>query len=840
MNDAVERTTSSLAVVEKKPHKTGGCVGIFFQLFDWNRRFAKKKLFSKKLLPPVRLKQSSKNFGGSDKQSKLRLIADENSGGFPNAKKNNGANNLDLGRRHEMRAPGLVARLMGLESMPALQREKSKKAPLSGFGSNYKAEKLIDDVCRYPREELDVEKRGTKQELRPQKLQKTSICERHPSPMTRFSTETLPFKNVLSKSKKHHPKLPTPVKSPRYISKKNASSKLMGAATRILEPGLQTNRSKFALTYLNTMHPTPKRNTVLEEPTGFLPSQREDFDDLASVASRGQPSCSNCGHFIDNIDSKPRVNEFFASGCVESSCQGSGRSKTGEWHEYCPRVSPPVKDNFSSQQLKKDLPPYRRFMEKGTVPLGSKFNDSPSGKVSRATVVNETRNYASLNRNGSTRSRVSARIDNSRKFEMEKRIANKQNELLSPGRKRRPTNISPGIKQTCDSPIAMSGKELGYQNGFTFKSPMKPKSVVNPVENKRVVQNETCCNGSLLKSVLNENGWQTKFDNAFPLTGDALGSIIQQKLHELTSQGEDIGGNNPKRTTAMILQELISALNSEMPCQQNIAAPTFDGKVNFCNLSRLSKPTSYTSSQANAVKMCVDQPLECEHPSPGSVLEGCFSNESCVSSSIDDSLGSITTSKSSKESVIDILENVAEILSCINLAANCGLIGSKLDHAKEVLSNSELVFQTVGFSIKHLILDELETLGTLLWMNFGSSLGIEEDNKEMNQLKGFAFDSVIEHLDLRFEIYPLSVSKVSSKMPLCINTNMLLFEIVEEVRRWRELSRFVLDQLVDTEMSRSLGKWTQFETETLETSMEISRHVFHVLLDEIVVDFCKC
>lgn len=47
-----EKSVSTLAIVDKRPHKPGGCVGIFFQLFDWNRRFAKKKFFSKKLLPP--------------------------------------------------------------------------------------------------------------------------------------------------------------------------------------------------------------------------------------------------------------------------------------------------------------------------------------------------------------------------------------------------------------------------------------------------------------------------------------------------------------------------------------------------------------------------------------------------------------------------------------------------------------------------------------------------------------------------------------------------------------------------------------------------------------------
>lgn len=54
MGDASGKTAAmALAVVEKRPQRPGGCVGgILFQLFDWNRKFAKKKLFSKKLLPP--------------------------------------------------------------------------------------------------------------------------------------------------------------------------------------------------------------------------------------------------------------------------------------------------------------------------------------------------------------------------------------------------------------------------------------------------------------------------------------------------------------------------------------------------------------------------------------------------------------------------------------------------------------------------------------------------------------------------------------------------------------------------------------------------------------------
>ncbi|XP_047258709.1 uncharacterized protein LOC124890898 [Capsicum annuum] len=112
MNDRSAREMN-----ERQPQRPCGCVGIFFQFFDRNRRFA-KMLFPKKLLSPACLKQASKKFGGDEKQPKLRLIADENSGVFPNAK-NNGMTDTRCESKRKMKAPCLVARLMGLELMPA-------------------------------------------------------------------------------------------------------------------------------------------------------------------------------------------------------------------------------------------------------------------------------------------------------------------------------------------------------------------------------------------------------------------------------------------------------------------------------------------------------------------------------------------------------------------------------------------------------------------------------------------------------------------------------------------------------------------------------------------------
>lgn len=583
---------------------------------------------------------------------------------------------------------------MGLESMPALQREKSKKVPASGFVCG-KAEKFVDN-----REELNVEKGGIKHELRPQKLQKTSVCERQP--ITRFGAEKLPFKNVLSKSRKHHTKLPSPVKSPRNLSKKR-SSKLIGAATRILEPGLQTSRSKCALTYSNTLQ-HPPRDTYMEERTHALSSQLEDSDGFASVAAQGESSCRNCSYLLDNLNCRPAISAqplVFASPfshCVGSSCHGSEISKQGhsafdqeleeKLHEDYPAVTGPIICNAQShvkltsckspctgqiqrhlggQQCKppKGVPvslssnhkPHRQnqmLRARETVPPRPNLNSVTNSKVS-TTVMNGTKNFVSANQclSCSTRSRVPARIDNGR-FELEKRITNCLNDSVPPGRKRRPPNMSrqptnmsrqgenSGFmsstinKQSFGSPHAMSGKQLGYnvqfinhqrdRNGllhlqdrkfdrgqgdnnvvsFTCSSPLKQKTGIHEVAERRV-KSGSYYDDSLRKSALGENGRNTKLEKPCPISGDALGALLEQKLKELSCQGEDIG-NAPKKTTATILQELITALTSEVPLQHDNLPVMSDRRNGWCNQSHLSNSTSFTHSQVGQNVTIWEQP----------------------------------------------------------------------------------------------------------------------------------------------------------------------------------------------------------------------------------------
>ncbi|KAL6507511.1 hypothetical protein OROGR_023706 [Orobanche gracilis] len=152
----------------------------------------------------------------------------------------------------------------------------------------------------------------------------------------------------------------------------------------------------------------------------------------------------------------------------------------------------------------------------------------------------------------------------------------------------------------------------------------------------------------------------------------------------------------------------------------------------------------------------------------------------------------------------------------------------KLDEANESLLNAELILHSAALSgmvvgkgcpIQHLLLHESETLSSVLWMNFGNSLGIEND-KESRQLKSFVVDSIIEYLEGGFGKYLEAGPNVSRKLPLRMNSNILIFEIVEVVGRWYGLSKYDnLEELIEREMSAQLGDWTGAKASRLERGL---------------------
>ncbi|KAJ9147343.1 hypothetical protein P3X46_029517 [Hevea brasiliensis] len=962
MNESTGQTTSCLAITEKRPHRPGGCVGIFFQLLDWNRRFAKRKLFSRKLLPPAGAKQSSKKFGGDEKMPKTKshLIADENSKGFPNVKKN--GNRSDSAQpKHEMRAAGLVARLMGLESLPAVHRDKHKKVSNSP-PCEVKEEKFDNCNSVSDIELLNLEKGSTKVESRPPKLQKTGQFER--TAVTRFGAEALQIRNVLSRGRKHHhPKLASSVKSPRISSSRNLSraSRLIDAATRILEPGLQaTNRAKCAINYSSSTNYIPKNEVSMDgmrlgvRSPDLLKQQRNDVNYNVDVdkSLMGQSSCKNCGNLPDVVDSRPPVEDqpfvclSSAANVANNSLQGLERIKprppisspeqgrdvayqrnhvqlstAAERLDNMRACSEPVSSEgqvprqLKSQQCRpqKDEQSSIAFRErtatrneisvgKGRIPPKAKLNNLQSQRASSAAnAITGAKDFVALNRNlsGRTRARVSTKADNYM-VDRERRFCSRRDDSLSqlrtPVRKRRTVNLNPQFDSTglvsstamrqknveCDF---VSGKELEHNAhnadraciktrstvpgegnrthgnkdndvvSFTFNSPLRHKNFISPGRKETSDHIDK-----------NASHQRTSLQRQLPLRGDTLGALLEQKLKELTSQEEDEltnGGNNPKRSTAMILQELISALTAQQhfsPDDHMFSAET----------------TSQTVGRIGGTSVGFSH--DGDHLSPGSVLEASFSNDSCISSSLDDSSGRrllydsmdysydqlqpietdtdlLDSATSTNDGcmcykmVTDLLNVISRILQSISLAGG-GLTGSRLTYAKEVILNAELLFgtasrrnsdRTKSFLICPILFDELETVAGALWTNF-TCLGFEEskEGSKDSQVRRFLFDCVIECLDSKYSRYCNTGFKAWRRVPLCMNTEMLIEEVGKEARRWTNLAGMIPDQIIEWEMSYSLGKWTDFEIEVFETGAQMDWDILQVLVDEIVMDLWDC
>ncbi|KAK0598960.1 hypothetical protein LWI29_001095 [Acer saccharum] len=218
--------------VEKKRSKGG-----FLNLFDWNGK-SRKKLFSNNPELDDESKKGKENVG---KKSLLHVIeVDESRGSLSNkgSSEFNCSSSVTSDEGSGARAPGVVARLMGLDSMPTSNVPEACSDPYRDLhcfrASQYNrsdpnswSENQPVDYLSMPNREClswnPVESRVRKVQNRP---------------IERFQTEILPPKSAKSIPFTHH-KLLSPIKNPGFIPTKNTAY-IMEAAAKIIEASPQS------------------------------------------------------------------------------------------------------------------------------------------------------------------------------------------------------------------------------------------------------------------------------------------------------------------------------------------------------------------------------------------------------------------------------------------------------------------------------------------------------------------------------------------------------------------------------------------------------------------------
>ncbi|KAJ0962703.1 hypothetical protein J5N97_027825 [Dioscorea zingiberensis] len=954
----------SMALVEKRPgqqqqqRRAGGCVGIFFQLLDWNRRLAKKKLFSRKLLPPVgSVKRVSKRFGGDDKMptSKLKLIADENCGGFPNLKKPDSKQSFGLSDEDDvssgMRTAGLVARLMGLETMPVVYQEKPRKALDSELyfdrDESWDCSRLDQDLC--------TEMGGNgKIDSRPQKIQKTGgFSERQPVNAARFSSDAFRFnKNMLVGSKKQHHKLPTPVKSPRTLPRRS-TVRLMEAATKILDSG--SHARNRALTYIGSSRAggvqganagSFSRNSkdsvvgscrscggLVEVPELRLGARGSMVTECGSSASDfSNASCSDAG----SEEIRMKVHDEVAS--VVDQVKANAKSKASEFVERKYNIVKVEERNKCREDVvSKPGPPKPRSLRQSPLPLVK--DDAVS--VAKITSRQDGRRYpnevnaakafvsSSKNLNKSTVSKPAKGLAASHKMVvMERNVGGKQ--LI---RKRRPTGGSQSensVLVNSKSPQERSAKgvcnnrkasgvtsdhsigrnrikselrkrgdggssSVGKDNGafsFTFTAPIKQKGSSSSLhkvtgEKSRSADKHTSeLFDSKTVSPDAKNGSLASQRATTPLRGDALSSLLEQKIKELTSLDMDElakGDENLGRSTASILEELISALTAGALISQKNADCCVDEHsvtIKSCHESTDCYEGDMLQNQTVSINKSLQEEEQpgfaaaspaCENDqcSPISILGASFSNESSFSGSPNGSSGCrpearLTESFNNKVRQLDLDKDLLDSATSI-ISEKCDSEKSLQSMDKHMkmnkfhptdsrypgrpISDIELLLENIFFnesngtsesSLNKFLLNILESITEAFYVDSEFSSCCSE-YEESNTVSSFLYDCMMEYLHSKYDgNFYNSGCKAWMRSHLFFDTDRLTTEIYEELKSWQSLSGKNTDDIIAKEMSQSIEKWTKCESNAFDTGIEIQADILQVLVEEIVVDLCRC
>ncbi|XP_074558468.1 uncharacterized protein LOC141814404 [Curcuma longa] len=803
----------SLAIAERKTQqqrRPGGFVGVFFHLLDWNRRLSRKNLFPRrKLLPPVRAAKASvtaKTFAADEKMplAKLLLIDDENQGGFPSIIKLD-----DLGRG--MRAPGLVARLMGLESMPVVAHERPRKATDSSCLCNREESggvfhRIDQDLC--------VESGGIrKQECRPQKLRKTGgFLERPPIDGGHGKASLSGKKKTVvsspSKHKLHKP--PSPVKTSRL-----PSGRLMKAATRILDPSLQNRGpAKVAIAYKDSLIFGAEGGEVVatlknsNEPFGDSVSEssmtggRSDGKLRLQLGAEENPrprigssafdiSNASCSHtdfaessfislamhpeqHMDNEIFKPFQSKLVVQNIEEEL---SEKNDQGTRKTKFDRSSNMLRRNQLRQNHATNV---RERVAFGTSVCSSSQGGRDANKISRgkgsAFVIRNTgngsRSKLAYEQNGYRRSLGTSPTKNMAQKRTTSTFCGEHAEILRSTSTKQNVGINfsdkRGLEQNSYRSVSKrciksnsnckSGNEFDFTSSdivsFTFNSPVKytPTSRSNEEQKMKIRSRNGYFNNIGCDATLELDARNNIVSNRIAtLRGDESRNLLEEKIKELTFMDHDL---------------LVGAAMS-FPCLQDLGAAFISRQNEHKQTSACSKKNVMPSSLASSSFPTAQKQdnfktrpasvleMESSQLSPISILEASFSNESC-------SIGSLNAGSGGKLQV-GLVENCntpqstdtdADLLDSATSVDLRRSILDKIQHLSCITSSADDIPCEVGFSnFKFFEARRFISNAVLLFENFtacGSdtgSFGISLESTLLDLLQGVCDALLIPTVD---------------------------------------------------------------------------------------------
>ncbi|KAM3198026.1 hypothetical protein ACQJBY_073239 [Aegilops geniculata] len=870
----------SLAIVEKKPPfgggGAGGCAGgVLFHLLDWHRCLARKRrLFSPRRLLPSAVRSSS-----------LRRLAPPPppSPAAPQPPRHAPSAGAGADGKAAAAPPGVVARLMGLESWPAApprpqKQRKVEAAASAGGGDNEPAPVVVM--------------------LPPSR--------RPPAP------------GSPTHAPRSHHSADLPARSPRRGRLVHA------AASRLLEPGARASPRLQAIAYACSSpqhrgHPgSPQQSWGTLELDDFL--SRSDSLSLERRAppppeldadQRGNAVCWQETDSMNTMSSTaaagsvtstshtivvPRVDSYDAhmsrgSSCDVDAMQRDYRARTGGMGSYAGVRSSNAGAGAGAGTRTGEQ---RMLRKRGALSRPDVPRAAGSGNLASSTrSIGNARESApastrrAAHNSGSSISSMRAPHNSGLKRESMSSTTPQRSTLRdvigrngSASTSRDTSNASGqrrGSRKKIDRGTAASNR--GGQNTVAFASSSSARQVSRASSDGKVSENRG------LRSTHPDTGCarmpvvDAKCLDAEPCAVGATSEkeefrrLLKAKVNELgLSDRVEPGDGHSANLTVSVLQELISALTNDTNTSASQSSNYSDSSAPLNNAETVCDSNDqspdfrkcYRGDQgADSSATCTND--EPNQPSPTSVLEACFSNDASSSGSPTEKIEStefFISMENKMEDLFNLESDMVDLSMSIDTTktddhvsnAEIPCVQSSPEHdfeflegrlhsIGEAIANAELLLDSSLFcgtpsslSLHSFIVEMLETVEAVFG---GGSEGCFSFKEENNcQRTNFMFDCIVESLDSKFRDFGKCGYKALLRMPLNLSKDLLKRDISEEIGNWSGISS---DRAAEKELDQVVAtRWDGCRTEAFDISVAIEDDILEALVGEFALDQCCC
>ncbi|KAL3626574.1 hypothetical protein CASFOL_030123 [Castilleja foliolosa] len=717
---------------EKPSSKSGNYIGGILNLFDWNAE-SRTKLFSSK----YKSKQKKRSVGNLP-STRLHMLDEHEITEGSTMKEYSDyscASSLTDTDFYTSKAPNVVARLMGLDSLPKPNFLEPNSTPPSDYqsltGSHHRSKSLdyFQDFTEPKYQKVTVKAiRNFQTETLPPKSTKSvpviasgvRPCEKTKMPQVNSSSEPLKVRKLKRTSK----------------SDSGDVKNLKGCSTNKSRNGLEgsENKGKSISLALQAKANVQKRALVGKKETNELSTSR---------VCTSQPVAQK-----NTALKKPYLQK--GANVLRQNNQKQNCSVDGK------KPSPLKPDSQNGKKALNEL-------------LG------PS-KVGSLKVTSEVKDV-------NKRQQVSERVTRKKRSFDGKSNRDARNSLTTKGK---------------------HGKSVDSSNlvdvvSFMFASPITRPGSVGPAKNFKFFSADSSSKRMMLDS--DDTG------------GNIFSTFLEQQLTGLTHKVE---------------------FSQQKAKNGNYYTDNQEGQQGSSQKwqGHLGETSMRVNTSADRIL------LDCRFSSPVSVLEHFPFAESCNSSDTADSnsTGSGKNCSSIRYSVntlgeTDLSDSASSTSTVMTKTQETTLtsyhckkpICSELNYVKKLLNNIEPMFNdyTLGKTVqimKPRLFNQLENR-------------ISRINRRL------MFDCVNECLDVRCGQYAKGGYKLWDKGVRTVrHKDKLADDVYKDICDWRQMGHFMVDEIVENDMSSKNGRWVDYDVEAFKLGMLIESRVLSSLIDEVVDD----